>query len=222
VTLTGIKAGNWPVIVTAYNDNGPSPDGTTSVTVANVAPGTPAPPVVKPAPPAADPVPHVPTQAHATHVTDGGVATIKWTAPKAIGGAPVLHYIVSVDGRRKIAGAHATSVKVKGLRAGPAVIRVQAVNENGISKATVTKFVVSKADAQEAKGTLKLGMDGSRRQASADRPRHGAPQRQLWFGHPPRARDVAAEPRPRRDRRSQRQDALPARCLSKPPAAQHR
>jgi hypothetical protein len=49
------------------------------------------------------------------------------------------------DARRKVAGPAATSVTVKGLRAGPAVVRAQAVNKNGISKAVVTTITVPKS-----------------------------------------------------------------------------
>ena len=92
----------------------------------------------------------------------GGVTTIKWRAPK-VGedGMPVIIYILLVDGRVTFAPGDETKLKVKGLRAGPAKIKMIALNENGFSKITKIKIHVAKSVAQAPKRTLRLGMTGA-------------------------------------------------------------
>jgi hypothetical protein len=161
VTLTNIKAGTFGVTVTAYNNNGESAAATSSVTVANAAPVV-VPPVVT-NPPAAPPAtaPAEPSAARSTAVKEGGVSTITWKAPVPINGAPVTRYLVTVDGRQIVVKKTATSLTVKGLRAGPAKILVRAENKYGVSSAAVTRIVVAKSVAQAPKATLKVGADSA-------------------------------------------------------------
>jgi Fibronectin type III domain len=151
VTFNNIKAGTFGVTVTANNNNGESsPSGATVAVGDDVAPPTVA--VVD------DVAPNPPTQPAVIRVKDGGVVTITWQAPVGINGAPVTHYIVYVDGRRKGAGPSATSVHVKGLRKGPARVSVRAVNEFGASEAVVTTIRIPMSFAAEPKRTLRLGI----------------------------------------------------------------
>jgi peptidoglycan hydrolase-like protein with peptidoglycan-binding domain len=117
------------------------------------APPVPTPPVVT--------APSAPGAPHATAVKSGGVTTVRWTAPEPIVGAPVIRYVVSVDGRRTVVKDAATSLTVKGLRAGPAKILVRAVNVYGISRAAVTEISVPRSVARAPKPALHLGMSGA-------------------------------------------------------------
>jgi hypothetical protein len=162
VTLTNIKGGTFGVTVTAHNNNGESaPSGATVAVGDDVAPTTvPVGDDVAPPPVTVrdDVAPNPPTQPAVSRIKDGGVVTITWQAPVGINGAPVTRYIVYVDGRRKGAGPSATSVRVKGLRKGPARVSVRAVNEFGVSEAVVTTVRIPKSLAAEPKRTLRLGI----------------------------------------------------------------
>jgi hypothetical protein len=145
-TLLNIPAGTFPVRVTAVNSHGASAPATASVTVA---------PAVVAAPPAAPGAPR------ATAVRSGGVTTVRWAAAADSNGAPLLHYLVTVDGRLTVVKNTATALTVKGLRAGPAKILVRAKNQFGVSRAAATKIVVPRSVARAPKVTLRLGMHGA-------------------------------------------------------------
>jgi hypothetical protein len=141
-TITGVRSGTWPIKVVANNANGASPVGLARVTVAgpSSAPGAPVAPRTSP-------------------VTKGGKATITWKAPKAVAGAPVIRYAVTVDGRQF--STKARTLKVSGLRAGPAKVIVRAVSKKGTSKATTLTVKVKKSVAQAPKPTLRPGQSGT-------------------------------------------------------------
>lgn len=142
VAFTGMAPGTYTASVAfEYTDSSPTSDPVTvEVTV-------------EPLPPA----PGVPTHLRATRVTKGGVTTIKWNVGA---GPPVELYVLSVDGRVTIAPGSKTKLKVKGLRAGPAKVKLLAVNESGFSKTARIKIHVAKSVAKAPKQTLQLGMKG--------------------------------------------------------------
>jgi Putative peptidoglycan binding domain len=146
--FTGIAPGSYGVIVAAVNARFSTPAQSTVVVPAAPTPQSPA------------SAPSRPTQPQVSHLKHGGVATVSWKAPAGIDGAPVTGYVVHVDGRRHVVGPHATSLTVKGLRAGPARVLAQAVNKNGISTAVVTTVRIPKSVAAQPKATLRFGMHG--------------------------------------------------------------
>jgi Putative peptidoglycan binding domain len=143
VTFTGIDPGTYTASVAfEYTDSSPDSDPVTvEVTVA-------------PLPPA----PGVPTNLRASRVKKGGVTTIRWGAPTV--GGPVEIYVLSVDGRVTFTSGDKTKLKVKGLRAGPAKVKMLAVTETGYSKTAKIKIHVAKSVAKAPKATLQLGSTG--------------------------------------------------------------
>jgi Putative peptidoglycan binding domain len=143
VVFSGIAPGNYTASVAfEYTDSSPDSDPVTvGVTVE-----------------ALPPAPGAPTNLRASPVTKGGRTRITWTAP--VVGGPVEFYILSVDGRVTVASGSKTKRKVKGLRAGPAKVKMLAVTEAGFSKTAHMKFHVAKSVAQAPKPTLQLGMKG--------------------------------------------------------------
>jgi hypothetical protein len=71
----------------------------------------------------------------------------------------VLRYLVTVDGREL--STKRTTLKVSGLRAGPAKVVVRAVNKEGTSKAATLTVKVKKSVAQAPKPTLRPGQSGT-------------------------------------------------------------
>jgi hypothetical protein len=141
VTFDGLEAGTYTAAVTAHNANGSSESNSALVTVdGEFSPGTGQ---------------AAPTHLRASRVTEGGVTAIKWRAPKGVG-----LYLLLVDGRGYIFGPHRTEKTARGLRAGPAKVRLFALSENGFSNPAVIKIEVKKSVAQAPKATLKFGMHG--------------------------------------------------------------
>jgi hypothetical protein len=154
-TFTGIADGTYAVTVLAGNPNGPSPEATTQVTVATPIASTPtAPPVPAPALRR----PGAPQRLAATRITPGGRTTITGQAPEPVPGAPVLRYTVRVDGR--LFHTTATSLRVAGLRKGPARIVARAVNVVGRSSAAAQRVHVKARVAKAPKPALRLGDHG--------------------------------------------------------------
>jgi hypothetical protein len=148
-SFVGVTAGDRNVSVVATNAVGDSVEGTASVTVADKPVVTP--PSVK--------VPGVPMNLRHGPVTKPGRVTLSWTAPKPVPGAPIQQFLVTVDGRAKTVSGGKTSTRIKGLGAGPAAIKVRAVNKNGTSKALRGNLTVPKNVARPTRRTLRFGMD---------------------------------------------------------------
>lgn len=127
------------------------PVATASATPAAVA--TPVTEVVAPR------APDAPSGLVVTEVVAGGVTHIRWATPAA--GAMVTRYRVTVDGRLRVLRGVATSMRVRGLRAGPARILVRAVNAAGSSPATTTTITVSRSLARPPTTTLAPGTTGA-------------------------------------------------------------
>ncbi len=143
VVFNNIEPGTYTASV-AFEYTDASPDSEPVTVEVTVAPEPPA--------------PGKPTNLRASPVKKGGRTTIRWDAPTV--GSAVEFYILSVDGRVSLADASTTKLKVKGLRAGPAKVKMLALSESGFSKIARIKFHVAKSVAKAPKRTLELGMKG--------------------------------------------------------------
>jgi hypothetical protein len=160
-----IKNGTWPVKVWAENAKGyATAAGETTVTVADaVAPVATPPAVVTPpvvvTPVVVEAVPSAVTKADATKVKKGGVVTLDWKAPKAVAGAAVTRYTITVANR--VQSVKTTKGTVRGLRAGTYKMKIRAISKNGASKAVTVKVKVAKSVAAAAKPALRSGDDST-------------------------------------------------------------
>ena len=99
------------------------------------------------------------TKVDASPVKKGGVTTIDWKAPKAVAGAAVTRYTITVANR--VMSVKSTKGTIKGLRAGTYKVKMRAISKNGASKPITVKVKVPKSVAAAAKPALRSGDDSA-------------------------------------------------------------